>query len=463
MPSTDNALVAVYLVALLCVGLWPGKIRGREAFLISERRLGGLVSGFSIAASKTGGGLLVTYSTLVFAFGNQALWLFAGYIIGYTLFYYYARTLQQEAREHDYYTMADFFQRRFGSAAAIAVGAACAISLTGWIFTNLIAGGDLIAALTHLSPIAATVLLAAPMAIYLSVGGFHAVIKTEVLQYVAMMIVFFVIVVALARIDTSVMSPSATKDMPQVQVLNFIVLGALFPMGSAELWQRAYAARDRRGLLQGIAIASTTFVLLGLALSFICLRLREVTAEHGAAAELGLVTGVAHVVSPVIAGLWIVAFLSAIMSAADTFVFTTASSVVQDVLERAGIVRSENRIGALRVIILLLCVTGVVGAIAFRSVVTVTFFYAGITMSLGVVALCARFMHRLTGATIAAALLVGLIASVLEGAVTGVTVRTAAVNAGITALVSAIGWALACFARSRAVAVEGEIVLPRDG
>jgi SSS family solute:Na+ symporter len=455
MPTVDIALVSVFLVVLVIVGLWPGKIRGREAFLISDRRLNGIVSGFSIAASKTGAGLLVTYSTLVFTYGNAALWLFVGYVFGYTLFYCYARSVQEEGHKYGYYTMADFFQRRFGTATAIVIGIGCTVSLTGWIFTNLIAGGDLVAALTKLSPLAATILLAAPIAIYLVAGGFHSVIKTEVLQYFAMMVILVVIVVALGNLETS-SSGTATKSMPGGQIFNFIFLGTLFPMGSAELWQRAYAARDRKGLLQGIAIASTTFIVLGLVLSFICLRLREVTVAGGTkiAAELGLVSGVAHAVGPVLTGLWIVAFMSAILSATDTFIFTTAASLVQDVLERAGIVRTERRIFALRVAILLLCVTGIIGAVAFKSVVTVTFFYAGITMSLGVVALFARLTSRLSGFTVSGALLAGLVASIVEGTTSGVTALTATVNAGVTALVAIIGWAIS-------VRVKTDIPTPR--
>lgn len=441
MPTVDVALVVAFLLALVVVGLWPGRIRGPEAFLISDRKLNGIVSGFSIAASKTGAGLLVTFSTLVFAFGAQALWLFVGYVIGYTLFYCYARSLQEEGHEYGYYTMADFFQRRFGTLTAIVVGVGCTISLTGWIFTNLIAGGDLLATLTKLSPLAATVLLAVPIAIYLSVGGFHSVIKTEVLQYLAMMVILVVIVVAMARLPGADVAAVPAKSMPGNQIVNFIFLGALFPMGSAELWQRAYAARDRKGLLQGIAIASTTFIVLGLALSFICLRLRDLTVPGGkVAAELGLVNGVAGVVGPALTGLWIVAFMSAILSATDTFIYTTAASLVQDVLERAGIVRTQWRIPALRIAIVVLCLTGIAGAVAFKSVVTVTFFYAGITMSLGVVALYARFARYLSGVVVTAALLAGLIASIVDGVSAGVSARTATVSAGATALVTLIGW-----------------------
>lgn len=450
MPIVDIILVGVFLVALVIVGLWPGKIHGREAFLISDRRLSGVSSGFTISASKIGGGLLVTYSALVFAFGYEALWLFAGYVIGYALFYIFARTLQKEAHLQGYYTMADFFQTRYGKEAGVVVGVGVVISLTGWIFTNLIVGGDLIAALTELTPPMATLLLAAPIAIYLVYGGFHSVVKTDILQYIAMIVILILIAVAMGSLDTAEVTVQETKTMNIGRIVSFILIGVLFPMGSAELWQRAYATRDRRGLFVGIGIASATFMVFGLALSFISLRLRDVTLTSGATADqLGLVQGVAGALGPIFTGIWIIVFLAVILSSADTFVFTSASSVVEDVMERAGLLQSKHRVLAIRIVILLFCALGIAGALAFKSVVTVTFFYAGITLSLGVVALFAWLTRRLNGIAISAALLVGLGASAFEAISAGVTARTAAVNAGATLAVLLVSLVILLFVSKR--------------
>jgi len=62
-------IVVIILSIYLLIGTFPISIPTREKFLISSRKLGGIPNGFSIAASKIGGGLLVTYSTLFFAFG----------------------------------------------------------------------------------------------------------------------------------------------------------------------------------------------------------------------------------------------------------------------------------------------------------------------------------------------------------------------------------------------------------
>ncbi len=61
-------LLAIVLAVYLFIGIFPFSKSTRENFLISGRRLGGASNGFSIAASKIGGGLLVSYSTLFFAF-----------------------------------------------------------------------------------------------------------------------------------------------------------------------------------------------------------------------------------------------------------------------------------------------------------------------------------------------------------------------------------------------------------
>jgi Na+/proline symporter len=89
-------LVAIVLVVYLVIGIFPFSKSTRENFLISGRKLGGVSNGFSIAASKIGGGLLVTYSTLFFAFGWSAIFYFAGIVFGHLFFYLFAYKLLEK-------------------------------------------------------------------------------------------------------------------------------------------------------------------------------------------------------------------------------------------------------------------------------------------------------------------------------------------------------------------------------
>ena len=78
MSEKELIIILVYFLFVVFIGIFPGRKSGKEVFLISGRNLGGFSNGLSIAASKIGGGLLVTYSTLVFTFGMGAFYIFVG-------------------------------------------------------------------------------------------------------------------------------------------------------------------------------------------------------------------------------------------------------------------------------------------------------------------------------------------------------------------------------------------------
>lgn len=428
MATVDTLVLGLYAVVILIVGVYPGKVGGREAFLISDRRLNAVWSGFSIAASKIGGGLLVTYSTLVFVFGYEALWLFVGYIVGYGVFYIFASKIHSEAHSKRYYTLADYFQSRYGRFVALVVGALCTVTLAGWIMTNLIAGGSLIAGIAGLSPIVATALMAGVIGVYLLVGGFHAVVRTDLIQYASLIVIAALIAVALATTDHPLSAAPQREHISIGRILAFLLFGIFFPMGSAELWQRAYATKTTRDLRRAIILASASFVVLGLVMSYVCLRLQAILgSESELVPEARLSLGLASVLPAGLKGLWVTAFAAAILSSADTFVFTTASALGQDVIERAGAIKSANRIKLIRVLIILFLAAGVLGAAVFPDLLSVVFFFAGITMALGLVAFTSWLIPGISGTVLAYSLLIAFLAASVHAVTTGVTVGTAVV------------------------------------
>ena len=61
----------------------------------------------------------------MFAYGHQAICLFVGFVIGYALFYLFARKFHAESPEKPYYTMADCFEAHFGPAVGPESPASC--------------------------------------------------------------------------------------------------------------------------------------------------------------------------------------------------------------------------------------------------------------------------------------------------------------------------------------------------
>lgn len=424
LGTLDWVLMSLALGAFLFAGFTG--LRGRaDVFLISGRSLASPLSGSTIAASKIGAGAIITYTALVFQFGFGALWLFFGYIFGYGLFYMFAIPLSREAREVGFYTLADFFAARYGSKAALAVGGLCAVSLFGWVITNFVAGGRILA---HASGWAYPVCVAVIIAIvvpYLMAGGFRSVVRTDAIQYAAIVLVLLLVATkVLLGGGAELQAPNGGGSMPIGLIASFFLTGLFFPMGSTELWQRVYATKDARELRKAILIASMSFVVVGIALSIIGLRLRSLLAP-GLPPELALVDGIAGMLGAGFLGLIIVAFLAAIVSSADTFVYTTAAVIAHDLWDRDRSNAGEKVVKMIRLLIPLVAVLGFAGALLFGNVVAVTFVFAGLTMSVGVLVIAAWMSRALTGTAVVVAVVGGVLGVVVPSVTLGVSVLSA--------------------------------------
>ena len=439
LTIADLVLVCVYVVATLVVGMWPTRLARDSAFLISGRQLSGVSSGLTIAASKIGAGAIVTYAALIFAFGHQALWMYVGYILGYIVFYLFAARIHAESRSKEYLTIADYFRAHVGAGAAIAVGILTTASLFGWVLTNFIAGGKILSHVSGLSPSTATCVMALVIVSYLLAGGFNAVVRTDVIQYMSLLVVLIVLAVVVIGMPRPEQIASF-EPMPLGQIVGLFVTGLFFPMGSAELWQRVYATKDARSLRRAILFASGSFIVLAGALSVIFVTLAYFgSPDPGVDQDIAIFDIVGSRLGVGFTGIWFIALVSAIASSADTFVFTTSASSILDIGERIVGVNAEKRVARIRVALVLCTALGVATAIFIGNIVDVTFLFAGMTMGLGAVTLVAWVYRSLPSWVVVFSCAVGTGASLAQAGIMGITVTTAVVNLGLSLLIATMG------------------------
>jgi len=399
---TYHIIFIIYAILLIIYGLFPKKssLGGNskdfnsdaEEFLISNRSLTGFDSGLTISATKIGGGLIITYSTLFFTYGLSALSMFVGYILGYYVFYRFARRLYDESSKFKYYTISDYFQRHHGIKVGLLISTISVLTMTGWILTNLIAGAKLLEQLTNISYVVNIIGLCFVMLSYLVIGGYRAVVRTDIIQYGSLVAIS--VVIGLIFFESSISTTEiVVSDLSLKQIILFFILGLLFPMGSADLWQRIYSVKDSNSVIKAINIASVSFITVGLILSFLCYKLMQLDLQIIASdPELGLVLGVAEVLStikPALIPFWYIAIISAILSSADTFIFTAASLIVQDMYKRFNdfdAVSKPLQIYYIRVAIVSLSILAIIFSYLFKSVASVTLFFFSLTVIISVLA-----------------------------------------------------------------------------
>lgn len=407
----DYISIFLYTILLLYVGIRFKRRITTDTFLIADRNLDFFSSCMTISASKIGAGLLLTYSALVFAYGFSALWLFGGYVFGYLIFYFFASKLKIEADKYNYYTLSDYFRKKYGSTSAYLISILVFLSMFGWILTNLIGGGKIITLISGFSFPIAVIFMGMIIIIYLVVGGFSSVVKTDVIQYLSIIVIFLLLLIIISIGGLSNYSTSNIEKIEIGKIITFFLTGVLFPLGSAELWQRVYATKTIKDIKKSLITASILYFILGYILSLICLRISGLTIDTSS--EVALVEGLGALLPKGFAGILVVAFFAAIMSSADTFIFTSSSVFSQDYIQKLFNLSNNTVVKLMKIFMLIFATLGVILAILLKSIIDVTFLFAALTLSIGIIALVSWIRSKVSPFSINLAITANIIITLI--------------------------------------------------
>ena len=382
LNTIDYFFIAVYFIVILFVGLRTGRKQDKEDYLIANRKLKTLEATSTIFSSRIGAAILLTYTALVYIYGLGAYWYFIGSVVGLFVFYFFGKKVKKLGADQNFYTLSDFFFYLKGKTAGYLSAVVVVIIMFGWVVLNFTAGAKLVQEYTPISYDLSVILIGVIILIYLLAGGFRAVVRTDVIQTGGIFLLFILMVYLL--ITTNVKPDLAIADLfgiPVNEIINFFLAGFFIPMASPELWQRIYAIEDQKQFKRSLILSSTFYFIIGFILLMIGMVIR--TDIPGLSPDTALIVGFSKLLPVGLAGLSVVIIYSAISSSADTYMFTTASSVTQDFLERLGLLKKEKLPLTMRLILTLLMILGISMALILRDIVDTTFFFVSLTMSLG--------------------------------------------------------------------------------
>ncbi len=379
---TDYLIIALYFVIILIVGFWTGKGQDKEEFLISGRQLKSFQATTTIFSSRIGAAILLTYTALVYLYGLGAYWYFIGSVFGLFVFYFFGKKVKKIADKEKFYTLPDFFFFFKGRFAGYLATLITIIIMFGWVVLNFIAGAKLVSEYTPISYNFSVIIVGVIILLYLLAGGFDAVVKTDIIQTIG---IFLLFVLMIFLLTTTKSRPQLIFmdlfNIPLMQLVSFFLAGFFIPMASPELWQRVYAIKDQRHFKRSLFLSSLFYFIIGFILLLIGLVIR--TDIPGISAETSLIVGFSRLLPVGLAGLSVVIIYSSVSSSADTYMFTTASSVTQDFLEKTGLTRKENLRKTMRISLVVLMILGISVALVLKDIIDTTFFFVSLTMSLG--------------------------------------------------------------------------------
>jgi Na+/proline symporter len=397
--------------ALVCIGIgfWSSRGHKDDDYLIAGRKmtLFGFVS--SVVASYIGGAAIVAYSAYVYQYGISAIAVFGGTALGFIIFIPYAIKLRKISSEKEFLTLSDWFFFKYGKLTGVVSAVILFVVYFGMLLNQFIAGSSILSHISGWSYETALIISSSIITLYLFVGGFKSVVKTDIFQYLILFVLFAFLGFLLITEDSNFSEELFDMSrMDPMMTLAFIAFGVLIIFQSAEYWQRVYAAKSVAVVKRGLIGSAIFVVITGFAITIVGLSAHEFAPNiepRNAFSE-----GLTILVPEKFIGIGLVLLFAAIMSSADTIIFVLASSVAKDYISHFSKkeVTQHNLMIQTKIFIVLFSILGFVLAFFFRDLIAVILFITGIGFAI-IPAVIASFHFRISPKAAIASFIFGII------------------------------------------------------
>jgi sodium/proline symporter len=424
-----------YLMLILYLGIKAYKqTHNHGDYILGGRRLGSVVTALSVGASDMSGWLLLGLPGAIYLSGISEVWIGVGLVIGaYFNWLFVAKPLRiYSEHANNSITLPDYFENRFSDKSRILRVISALVILLFFTFytaSGLVGGAILFEHSFGLDYSVALVAGTIIIVCYTFIGGFLAVVWTDAIQAILMLLALVITPIAVITIGggasavidrMQLVNPESTSLFSQLSFMSFISLIAwgLGYFGQPHILSRFMAVENPAKLVSArrIAMSWMSIVLLG----SIATGLAGIA--YFADAPLDNPETVFIVLSqslfnPWVAGIITAAILSAIMSTIDSQLLVS-SSVISEDFYRAFVrpkASEKELLLVSRAAVILIAVLALIIASDRQSGVLdlVSYAWAGFGAAFGPVILFSLFWRKMTSLSAIIGMLLGAITVVV--------------------------------------------------
>ena len=424
----DLVIIGAYLILMVLVGVYSVKrIKNAGDYYVAGRSFGPLVLMATVCATIIGGSGLMGRAGVAYSDGFKAILTAVPYLLGMFIFSGLAGRISDVGMAYNLTSIPELFGMRFGKHAKLILSTLVAFAMMGTVASQVTATATIIKMLggeIGLSYEMGALIACVVFMVYTATSGLFGVVYTDVLQFYMLIIFVYILIPVAALINVGGFSnfmdnldPALATPYVNGSILGDIVTYLVFTMAGAEMWQRAFAAKNqkaaRRGMFWGTAVYAVTIALLflmGLAAQQI---LPNVVEDFGTADAVVPALAI-RILPPGLTGLALSGILSVMMSTADSFLLVSVQTVVSDLGKTFHPQMSEKReILLSRIASVVLALGALVIALYIKSAYDVLMFaWAFYAASAGLPALAALYWKKATTAGVMAGMLGGFVVTI---------------------------------------------------
>jgi len=375
------AVLLVYLAFMFLIGMWGAGLTGRakggflEEYFLGGRGMGGFILAMTLTTTYISAGSFIAGPGAAYAMGlGWVLLAITQLSVGYLVLAVLGKRFAIVARKIGAITVIDFLKERYRSKTLVLLSSLGILAFfTAAIAVQFIGGARLFQSVTGYAYQTALLIFAGIVVVYVTAGGFRAVVLTDTVQGVVMFVGTVLLLVAvfrygggvhqvmlkLAAVNPALITPFGPKNFITVPwIMSFWVLVGFGTIGLPQVAVRSMAYRDSKAMHQAMVIGTffTGFLMLGM----------HLVGAVGQAIKPGIMvpdtvipTLTMLTMSPWLAGVFLSAPLAAIMSTVSSQLLVLAGTVCKDLYVNYVNPRADEKL--LKRLGLL--ITGLTGAI----------------------------------------------------------------------------------------------------
>ncbi|SHN28000.1 solute:Na+ symporter, SSS family [Cyclobacterium lianum] len=354
MSLIDLSIFIVYMILMLGVGFYfMRKNSGQDDYYVGGRNIGSWHIGLSVVATDVGGGFSVGLGGLGFLMGLSGSWmLFTGLLGAWMAAVFLIPKVRSNPEFAKFYTLPQIFQHLFDRKVGILAAIICFVGYMGFTSSQLLAGAKLAAGTFKPLELNTALLIMGVIAVvYTVLGGLKAVIYTDTVQWIVLMLGFIFIGLPVSYYHVGGWEairetlPSEYFSLANLRWQDLANWGiTILPIWfvGMTLYQRIFASTDVKSAKKAWFIAGLfewpVMAFMGVSLGL----LAKVAFEQGLIAvsqedldpEMGLPILLSTVLPPGIMGLMMSAYFSAVLSTADSCLMAASGNLTTDIFGR---------------------------------------------------------------------------------------------------------------------------------
>lgn len=388
VTSLGVFVILFYFILVVTIGYLASKKKSEDSFLIANRNLGSVHLAATLNAGFIGGGFLVIFIGIAYTYGIPALWLIFGQSLGLVLFAIFGKSIKETSDKNRFYTLADYFNNKFDKKTGVLIGLMLFLFFMGFIIIQFVAGGKILSGLIGLSYQLSVLVIGLIIMIYLYLGGFRAVVRTDLLQY--LMLFFFMGVIGFFVLSSNISPADASFSSIEIPtIIAFIIFGMFFVIIGGDVWQRAYAAKSLKVMRKGFSLAALLTIIFGLLAVFIGIAAKINFPSIDPAQAL--VKGFSFLLPPELLWIGIIILFAAIMSTSDTLIFLASMNLSNDIFSRFKNISKKSLVKLTRSSIFFVTITGVTLALLIPDIVNFAFIFTAAMITLAPIIITMQF------------------------------------------------------------------------